>query len=501
MQQHIHGRFDCRHNAAIRTIDPPTLPPDFPNSDFPLILRPMAQPVFGFVAFTSGSYEGAIIRDMRLANALHRRGYKVVIYWMMESNPELVDPSIPQSTLCSGLRYHFKRPFAFMDLLGRIFRIIPAGRRRRFVQARPGYVSRLMQNCCRSICDGDPALTRRLESLMIRDGVTHLLPTFAMICPFAQPIKEQRRHAFDYLVTFQGEEIFANFAAGIGRLDDFHRRLRETVAASGWPAIAVSRDYAQRLHEEMGIDLDRMTPIYPGIELPEEAPVDAAANFAMLKEIFPSLKPDVPIVTYLGRQDAEKGIDLLLYAVKILRSRGVKLQLLCVGGSSFGLKYADACKAIAEHLRLVVFWKRRVSNRVRGALYQQSRCIVYPSIHREPFGMVAAEAMSHGTPVVVPDHGGITEVVDINGQQGGLTFKAWDSSDLANQLERILTDQKLHAQLTANTRTLAELFSVDRLTDHVLHHMNITNGQLLASPATPSPNPDAMDTPPTHHHP
>ena len=25
-------------------------------------------PVFGFLAFTSGSYEGAIIRDMRLAN-------------------------------------------------------------------------------------------------------------------------------------------------------------------------------------------------------------------------------------------------------------------------------------------------------------------------------------------------------------------------------------------------------------------------------------------------
>ena len=433
----------------------------------------MPDPVFGFLAFTSGSYEGAIIRDMRLANALHRRGFKVVVYWMMESNPELVDAGIPQSVSCSGMRYHFEKPSGVMDLLGRAMRLIPAARRRRFIQKRPNYVTRLMRNCCRAICDGDPGLSRKLEKLMARDGVTHLLPTFAMICPFAQPIKEQKKLAFDYLVTFQGEEIFANFADGIDRLDDYHLRLRQTVAGSGWPAIAVSKDYANRLHEEMGIDLASMRAIYPGIELPEPKVDDPDADFRTLKEIFPSLKPNIPIVTYLGRQDAEKGIDLLLYAVKIIRERGIKLQLLCVGGSSFGQKYSDSCKHIAEHLRLSVFWKRRVTNEVRSALYLRSRCIVYPSIHREPFGLVAAEAMSYGTPVVVPDHGGITEVVQINGVRGGLTFKAWDSSDLATQLERLVTDDALHGELKANTRALAEHFSVDRLTDRVLEHVGL----------------------------
>ena len=434
---------------------------------------PMAKTVFGFLAFTSGSFEGAIIRDMRLANALHRRGHKVVIYWMMERNPELVDEGIPQHTLCNGMRYQFARPSGFMDAIGRATTIVPAARRRRFVQKHPNYVNRLMRNCCRAICDGDAGLSRKLEAFMARDGVTHLLPTFAMICPFAQPVKEQGKVAFDYLVTFQGEEIFANFADRIGRLEDYHRKLRETVAGSGWPAIAVSRDYALRLNEEMGIDLARMRAIYPGIELPLEKPMDAGVSFGALAKIFPHLKPDQPIVTYLGRQDAEKGIDLLLYAAKILRERGVTLQLLCVGGSSFGQKYADSCKHIAEHLRLNVFWKRRVTNEVRSALYQRSRCIVYPSIHREPFGLVAAEAMSHGTPVLVPDHGGITEVVQIDGKRGGLTFKAWDSCDLANQLERLVMDETLHRELCGNTRALAALFSVDKLADNVLEHMGL----------------------------
>lgn len=458
----------------------------------------MAEPVFGFLAFTSGSYEGAIIRDMRLANDLHRRGFKVHVYWMMEKNPELVDAGIPQSMLCRGLRYQFRRPSGLMDQVARVFKLFPAARRRLFLAQHPEFVAKLLGNLMQVICDGgrsDPKLLDRLERLILRDGVTHLLPTFAWTCPLAQRVKERGRAKFDYLSTFQGEEIFAHFAMRIGRIDDYHRVLRETVAGSGWPAVAVSRDYIGRLAEEMGIDASKVRAIYPGIELPEEEKGTGAipqsglaasaasvsgkpqseinADFAALKKIFPSLQPDLPLVTYLGRQDPEKGIDLLLYAARMLAERGVKLQVVCVGGSSFGLQYRKSMEAIAEHLRLTVFWKGRVSNEVRSALFRRSRCIVYPSIHREPFGMVAAEAMSFGTPVVVPNLGGITEVIEVDNKRGGLAFKAWDSADLAAQLQRLLTDEPLYRELATNTRSLAELFSVARMTEGVLRHLGV----------------------------
>jgi len=435
----------------------------------------MARSVFGFLAFTSGAYEGAIIRDMRLANALRRRGFEVFVYWMMEQNRELVDARIGQRIACSGMRYVFNRPSGLMDAAGRILNIVPLARRRRFVREHPDFSTRIMSNCCRAICDGDGGLSRRLAKLIARDGVTHLLPTFAMICPFAQAARQARQGAssFDYLVTFQGEEIFANFAQRIDRLKDYHLRLRQTVAASPWPAIAVSKDYIQRLAGEMAIDPAGLRAIYPGIEPPPVVPATAEADFATLKGIFPSLRPDVPIVAYLGRQDAEKGIDLLLYAVRMLKERGVEAQLLCVGDSSFGMHYRRTLEQIAEHLRLNVFWKRRVSSEMRNALYRASRCIVYPAIHREPFGMVAAEAMSHGTPVLVPDQGGITEVIEVDGLRGGLTFRAWDSHDLADQLNRLLGDEILHAELAGNTRTIAANFSVERMTDRVLEHLGI----------------------------
>jgi glycosyltransferase involved in cell wall biosynthesis len=126
---------------------------------------------------------------------------------------------------------------------------------------------------------------------------------------------------------------------------------------------------------------------------------------------------------------------------------------------------------------LGVFWKRRVSDEVRTALFRLSRCIVYPSIHREPFGMVAAEAMCQGTPVIVPDQGGITEVVEVNGKRGGLRFKSWDSGDLAEQMARLITDDALHAELSGNAKDVAASFSVDRMTDRVLELMGLSERQ------------------------
>jgi glycosyltransferase involved in cell wall biosynthesis len=425
----------------------------------------MSRPVFAFVAFTSGSYEGAIIRDMRLANELHARGYRVLVYWMMERNRGLVHRGIPQRMLCYGTRYQRRKPSNLLDLAGRALGLFDDQRRRRFMQEHTDYLGRLMCNLVASVCDGDRGLEDRLERWIIQDGVTHVLPTFAMVCPFAQAVKQRGKAKFDYLVTFQGEEIFANYAQRIGRQDDYYARLRSAVAGSGWPAIAVSRDYIERLHQEMGIDPARLKPIYPGIDLP---PQGQRPDWAVLQAKLPSLRQNVPIVTYFGRQDSEKGIDLLLYAVKLLEQQGVTMQLVACGGSSFGLKYREVCEEIANHLRVRVIWKRRLTDEVREALYSHSRCVVYPSIHREPFGMVAAEAMSHGTPVLVPDQGGITEAVSCNGIAGGLIFKSWDTADLAAQLKRLLTDDELHARLSASAPAVAANFSVAKMADNVL---------------------------------
>ncbi len=49
------------------------------------------KPIFAFVTIGSGSYLGSTVRDLTVAKVLHRRGFKVAIYWMMEWMPEFAD--------------------------------------------------------------------------------------------------------------------------------------------------------------------------------------------------------------------------------------------------------------------------------------------------------------------------------------------------------------------------------------------------------------------------
>src|SRR5256885_193029 len=85
----------------------------------------MRQPVFGFLAVTSGSHEGAIINHARLANALHRRGFKVVVYWMLERNPDLLDRGIKQRAVMRSLRYYPGRPSPVWEGLDWLLSALP----------------------------------------------------------------------------------------------------------------------------------------------------------------------------------------------------------------------------------------------------------------------------------------------------------------------------------------------------------------------------------------
>lgn len=431
-------------------------------------------PSFAFVTMGSGDFLGATVRDLALANALHRRGYRVAVYWMMETNEEMADHGIVQRVLCHGTRYHFARPSWLLDrLLGSVLFLLPKRVRVKVVQGRSGYVDRLLGNLVGALYgrpEGDPGLARRLQRLLARDKASHVLMSYASIGPIALAAKRMGGPDFDYLLTFQGDEQFAAHASRQHLLAPYCALLGEVLRASPWPAIAVSADYIERLVDELGVPRSAVEVVYNGVELPQR---DSKPAFAPLQALFPGLSPHYPMVVYLGRQDVEKGVDLLLYAARLLALRKVPMQLVICGSTAKGTSYRKVLSDLAEHLGLTVFHAGSVPNAVRDALFAHSHCVVYPSVNREPFGLVVAEAMSHGAPVLVPDYGGIGEVIRQGDKSGGLTFKAWDSGDLARQLERLLVDKALHRGLVANTRAVAARFSLDNMTDDVLQHMGI----------------------------
>lgn len=432
-------------------------------------------PVLGFILL-GGSLSGALVRDVRLANECAARGYKVHVWWAVDQQKSAgLREDIQQHWLFHAMRFNGRTLRGPMDGFGRMLtRIFNDRRRAHWSQRRTRSVERMMINLMHRVCDGvegEHPVVQRFAHQIEAAGVTHMLPMLEFLCPWVDAARKHVKHPVRYLVTFQGYELYSTYARSIGRERDLYERIVETVEHSDWPAIAVSQDYLHRVMEDIGVPEQSLVAIPPGV--PGATRMEQAKAHTLIASRFGDFNPDIPLVAYLGRRDTEKGIDLLLYAATILRSRGYKFQLAICGPSLWGDHYSRMCQKIAEELRLPVMWRRFVPDDVRTALFSAAHCVVYPSIHREPFGMVAAEVAAHGTPAIVPDCGGVASAIEANGEQAGLRFKVWDSGDLAHQIARLLDDRELHARLSEAGPRVAAYFSIENLADRVLKHVGL----------------------------
>lgn len=154
-----------------------------------------------------------------------------------------------------------------------------------------------------------------------------------------------------------------------------------------------------------------------------------------------------PRVVFVGRLSREKGVDVLLRAMREVPG----LRCLIVGdgpdrGRLEGL--ASAMKlgnvAFAGALR-----GEALDSEIRRAL-----AMVAPSIWEEVFGLVILEAYAWGKPVVASRVGGLPEVVR-DGETGFL-FEPGDAFDLADKLTRLLENPDDVLRMGLAGRKLAE---------------------------------------------
>ena len=298
------------------------------ESAAPTCSRP---PVLGFVV-VGGPLVGAQVRDLRLANELSRRGYPVHVWWAFDRPHEsILDPAIQEHFLFSWSRYLLPSWPGVSDRIGRITQAIVSGNLRSWAAQRlPGVMERQLRRVLRVICqgvEGDPGLIRRFASQIEAAGVTHLLPNLELLAPIVRASRDLVPWRPRYVVTFQGYEVYANDARRIGLEETLYRRLAEVVRGSDYRAVAVSQPYAERIQREVGLLPTELAVIPPGVPVDQPLCRDDAER--RVQGCFPKYRPSVPLVTYLGRQDSEKGLDLLLYATRLLVDRGVPIQLRC----------------------------------------------------------------------------------------------------------------------------------------------------------------------------
>lgn len=135
---------------------------------------------------------------------------------------------------------------------------------------------------------------------------------------------------------------------------------------------------------------------------------------------------------FVGRLVSDKGVDVLLEALLVLKTRGLRPQLTIVGGGpeEGNLRRQIARLGLEPQVALVGFQEPKEV----AALLNQHRVLAVPSRWAEPFGLVALEGMACGCVVVGSEQGGLKEAIG----PGGLTFPNGDAAALSAALEKLL---------------------------------------------------------------
>ena len=175
----------------------------------------------------------------------------------------------------------------------------------------------------------------------------------------------------------------------------------------------------------VGLDADRVVLNYPPVEIPPEPVADPSQG---------------SYVGFAGRFVPEKGVEVM---VEACRRAGLPMRFAGDAPSHPAVRPDDQASFVMTKSRAEL-----------AEFYRGARLIVTPSIWTETFGLVQAEAMSHGIPVVASSLGALKETV--RDGETGLHARPGDVTDFAEKIARIWNDADLARRLGRGARRHVE---------------------------------------------
>jgi phosphatidyl-myo-inositol alpha-mannosyltransferase len=149
-------------------------------------------------------------------------------------------------------------------------------------------------------------------------------------------------------------------------------------------------------------------------------------------------------IGFLGRMDeSRKGLAVLLRAFAVLGAERDGLRLLIAGPGDAD----DVLERVPAPLRDRVVLLGQVSEQDKVRMLHSVDVFCAPNTGGESFGIVLAEAMAAGAPIVASDLDAFRRV--LQGGRAGELFTTGDPADLARAARRLLDDPERRAKLSA----------------------------------------------------
>lgn len=179
----------------------------------------------------------------------------------------------------------------------------------------------------------------------------------------------------------------------------------------------------------------------------------------------PSIAKDRDLF-FVGRLVSDKGVDLLIDAMAMLRDRGLEPNLAIAGSGPE--KAALKQRTLEQGLGGKIAFVGRVSDDKLNELLNAHKIMVVPTRTGEGFGVVALEGIACGCVVVGSSDGGLPEAIG----RCGRIFAKGDSAALADSLRDLLVNPEAWQVHLAHARAHLESHRPEFVVEQYLQLLN-----------------------------
>ncbi|MBK5965875.1 hypothetical protein CCR95_17775 [Thiocystis minor] len=233
------------------------------------------------------------------------------------------------------------------------------------------------------------------------------------------------------LFQYKGKLIFTEHNTHNRRRDRRFFRIIDWFVYNRYDAIlAISRGVKKSLCTWLPLIEKKVFVIHNGIDINHFS----NAKSAQISNLFTAERSELVILLMVASFRKSKDQDTIIEALKLLPK---KYHLLLVGGGEReGILRSKATALVKDRVHFLGF-RKDVAEIMKA-------CDVYVhSAHWEGFGLVAAEAMAAGLPVVTSNIDGLSEVVGT----AGVFFKQHDPKDLALKIVEAQSNRQFFIEM------------------------------------------------------
>lgn len=237
-----------------------------------------------------------------------------------------------------------------------------------------------------------------------------------------------------------------------------YNRIIPTAARRARKVLTVSSFSRDRIHQELGVPLEKIAVIHTGPKRPRDKvrSGEDAAKWRQLRGL------SGPYVLSVSSGLSHKNARRLIEAFRLMQSQhGTQHQLVLAGQSSSELarlKIQDGNGVVALGY---------VSDSDLHTLYANADGFILASLY-EGFGMPVLEAMQHGLPVACSTAASLPEIAG----QGALLFEGTKVEEIRRALQAILTDSALRKSLIAAGYANLNRFSWKKCAAETFHELH-----------------------------